>query len=147
MRGIAKLTLISVVALAAATPAAAENWARFSASDRVVYLVDQDTLTPVDGVATARFARVPAQGDATDLSHETEELAIRCSDGQSRTTAMVTYGPDGAETDRIAEDGAWDDTPSGGIYGGIKSFACEDMRPQARSWPTIADFIAAGRGD
>ncbi|OGN48982.1 MAG: hypothetical protein A3K57_02785, partial [Caulobacterales bacterium RIFOXYA1_FULL_67_7] len=119
MRGIAKLTfatltVVGVAALTAATPAAAETWTRFSASDRTVYLIDQDTLTPVDGVATARFARVPAHGDAADQSHEVEELAVRCSDGQSRTVATIVHGPDGAEAERIAEDAPWDATPSGG---------------------------------
>ncbi len=36
------------------SPAAAESWAAFSRSDAVVYLVDLDGLTPVDGVATTR---------------------------------------------------------------------------------------------
>ncbi|OGN51104.1 MAG: hypothetical protein A2352_09655 [Caulobacterales bacterium RIFOXYB1_FULL_67_16] len=146
MRGIAKSTVVSLAILAAASPAAAETWTRFSASNTLVYLVDQDTFTPTDGIATVRFARVPAQGEATDLSHEVEEVAIRCSDGQSRTTVTVTYGADGAETDRYAEETPWEDTPSGGIYGGLKSFACEDMRPQGKSYPTVAAYLADGRG-
>lgn len=146
MRGIAKQTVFSLAILAVASPVAAETWTRFSSSDSTIYLVDQDTLTPTDGVATARFARVPAQGDASDLSHEVEEVAIRCSDGQSRTVATVTYGPDGAESDRFAEESAWDATPSGGVYGGLKSFACEDMRPQGKSFTTVASFVADGRG-
>jgi hypothetical protein len=146
MRGIAKLTVLSLGVLAAASPVAAETWTRFSATDKTVYIVDLDTLAATDGVATVRFARVPAQGDATDLSHEVEEVAIRCSDGQSRTVATISHGPDGAETDRYAEESAWDATPSGGVYGGLKSFACEDMRPQGRSFPTIAAFVADGRG-
>lgn len=146
MRGIAKLTVLGLSVLAAASPAAAETWTRFSASDKTVYVVDQDTLTATDGVAIVRFARVPSQGDATDLSHEVEEVAIRCSDGQSRTVATVSHGPDGAETDRYAEESAWDATPSGGVYGGLKSFACEDMRPQGKSFPTVAAFVADGRG-
>lgn len=150
MRGIAKLTLaslatIGVAALMAATPAVAETWTRFSASDRTVYLIDLDTLSPVDGVATVRFARVPAKGDASDMSHEIEEVAMRCADGQSRTTATLIHGPDGAESERIPEDAPWEATPAGGIYGGVKSFTCEDMRPQGKPWPTIAAFIAGGR--
>lgn len=129
-----------------ASPAAAESWASFSRSDATVYLVDLDGLTPVDGVATTRMARVPARGDAANLSHETEEVMVRCSDGQSRSGATVTYGPDGAETDRYSEDTPWEATPSGGIYGGIKSFVCEQMRPQTTAFPTIAAFIASGRG-
>ena len=137
----------AILATAAiASPSAAESWAAFSRSDATVYLVDVDALTPVDGVATTRMARVPARGDATNLSHETEEVMVRCSDGQSRSGATVTYGADGAETDRYSEDTPWEATPAGGIYGAIKSFACEDMRPQTASFPTIQAFIAGGRG-
>ncbi|WAC59182.1 hypothetical protein [Brevundimonas sp. SL130] len=147
MRGIAKLTVLSLGILAAASPVAAETWTRFSASDSIIYIVDQDTLTATDGVTNVRFARIPAKGDATDLSHELEEVAIRCSDGQSRTVSTVTHGPDGAETDRYADESDWDATPSGGVYGGLKAFACEDMRPQGKSFQTIAAFVANGRGD
>ncbi|MFA4937772.1 hypothetical protein [Brevundimonas sp.] len=139
--------LAAIMATAAlASPVAAESWAAFSRSDATVYLVDLDGLTPVDGVATTRMARVPAHGDVANLSHETEEVMVRCSDGQSRSGATVTYGADGAETDRYSEDTPWEATPSGGIYGGIKSFACEEMRPQNTAFPTIAAFIAGGRG-
>ncbi|WP_313008313.1 hypothetical protein [Brevundimonas vesicularis] len=137
----------AILATAAiASPSAAESWAAFSRSDATVYLVDVDALAPVDGVATTRMARVPARGEATNLSHETEEVMVRCSDGQSRSGATVTYGADGAETDRYSEDTPWEATPAGGIYGAIKSFACEDMRPQTAAFPTIQAFIAGGRG-
>ncbi|SDQ81051.1 hypothetical protein [Brevundimonas sp. 374] len=139
--------MAAILATAAiASPSAAESWAAFSRSDATVYLVDVDALTPVDGVATTRMARVPARGEATNLSHETEEVMVRCSDGQSRSGATVTYGADGAETDRYSEDTPWEATPAGGIYGAIKSFACEDMRPQTAAFPTIQAFIAGGRG-
>lgn len=137
----------AILATAAiASPSAAESWAAFSRSDVTVYLVDVDALTPVDGVATTRMARVPARGEATNLSYETEEVMVRCSDGQSRSGATVTYGADGAETDRYSEETPWEATPAGGIYHAIKSFACEDMRPQTAAFPTIQAFIAGGRG-
>lgn len=145
MRGIATLALVGALA-AAATPAAAENWRRFSTSDRIVYLVDLDTLAAVDGVSAVHFARVPTEGAADNQEHEREEVAVRCSDGYSRTTLNLTFGPDGAETDRYAEQTEWEATPGGGIYGLIKSFACDDMRPQGSDWPSVAAFIAAGRG-
>lgn len=141
------ICVAAILATAAiASPSAAESWAAFSRSDATVYLVDVDALAPVDGVATTRMARVPARGEATNLSHETEEVMVRCSDGQSRSGATVTYGADGAETDRYSEDTPWEATPAGGIYGAIKSFACEDMRPQTAAFPTIQAFIAGGRG-
>jgi hypothetical protein len=145
MRGIATFALIAGLTLTAQS-AAAESWSRFSATDRIAYLVDLDQLNAVDGVVAARFARVPSQGDAADQSHEIEEVSIRCSDGQSRTTTNVTFGADGAETDRYSEETPWEATPAGGIYGALKSFACDSMRPRGDTWPTIAAFIAAGRG-
>ncbi len=144
IRTIGVATILATAAIA--SPSAAESWAAFSRSDATVYLVDIDALTPVDGVATTRMARVPARGEATNLSHETEEVMVRCSDGQSRSGATVTYGADGAESDRYSEDTPWEATPAGGIYGAIKSFACEDMRPQTAAFPTIQAFIAGGRG-
>ena len=144
IRTIGVAAILSSAAIA--SPSAAESWAVFSRSDSTVYLVDTDALTPVDGVATTRMARVPARGESTNLSHETEEVMVRCSDGQSRSGATVTYGADGAETDRYSEDTPWEATPAGGIYGAIKSFACEDMRPQTAAFPTIQAFIAGGRG-
>ncbi|MEW6538939.1 MAG: hypothetical protein AB1448_10185 [Pseudomonadota bacterium] len=137
----------AILATAAiASPSAAESWAVFSRSDSTVYLVDTDALTPVDGVATTRMARVPARGEATSLNHETEEVIVRCSDGQSRSGATVTYGVDGVETDRYSEETPWEATTSASIYGAIKHFACEDMRPQTAAFPTIQAFIAGGRG-
>ena len=144
IRTIGLAAIMATVALA--SPAAAESWAAFSRSDATVYLVDLDGLTPVDGVATTRMARVPTHGDPANLSYDTEEVMVRCSDGQSRSGATVTYGPDGAETDRYSDETPWEATPSGGIYGGIKSFACEEMRPQTAAFPTVQAFIAGGRG-
>lgn len=144
IRTIGLAAMMAIGALA--SPATAESWARFTRSDATIYLVDIDTLTPVDGVATTRMARVPTHGDATNQSHETEEVMVRCSDGQTRSGATVTYGADGVETDRYSDDTPWETTPAGGIYGGLKSFACDDMRPQGDAFPTIAAFIAGGRG-
>ncbi len=137
----------AILATAAiASPSAAESWAVFSRSDSTVYLVDVDALTPVEGVATTRIARVPSRGDATNLGHETEEVMVRCSDGHSRSGATVTYGADGVETDRYSEDTPWEATTSTSIYGAIKHYACEDMRPQTAAFPTMQAFIAGGRG-
>lgn len=146
MRGIATLTLIVATTATAASPAVAESWSRFSSSDRTVYLVDVDSLTPVEGVVTTHFARVPTHGEANDQSHQVEEVLFRCSDSQSKSVVEITYGPDGVETERFAEEADWETAPTSGLYGGLKSFACEDMRPQGQTWPTIAAFIADGRG-
>ena len=53
MSGIAKYFIVGAAALAISTPAAAESWARFSANDQTIYVVDLDTLEPVDGIVSA----------------------------------------------------------------------------------------------
>lgn len=144
MSGIAKYLIVGAAALAIATPAAAERWAQFSANDQTIYFVDLDTLTPVDGIVSAHMGRAPAKGDASDLSYDTEVVLMRCADGQSKPGEIVTYGPDGAETDRYTDDGPWG--PSGGVYESIKRIACENALPASTPFPTIAAFITAGRG-
>ncbi|MDQ1154163.1 hypothetical protein [Brevundimonas sp. SORGH_AS_0993] len=141
-----KSLAFGAAALTAVTPAAAETWSLVAATDRNAYLVDLDALAPIDGVVTTRLARVPAQGPATDLSHETEEVMVRCADGRSRAGATVTYDVAGTETDRSSEDTPWEATPAGGVYGPIKSFACDNLRPTGKTWPTIQAFIEDGRG-
>lgn len=146
MNLLVKLLAAGVVGLAAATPVAAENWSRLMGSDRTVYLVDLDALTPVDGVVTTRLARVAANGPATNLGREVEDVLVRCSDGQSRSGVTVTYDDGGMETDRHAEETPWEATPEGGVYGAIKSVACDNLRPTGKSWPTLQAFIEDGRG-
>ena len=139
--------LAGACVMAAAAPASAENWGRFSNSDHTVYLVDLDAMTPVDGVVTTWLARVPAQGPATDLRRDTEEVMVRCADGKVRSGASVTYDASGAETDRSNDDTPWDTVSEGGVYGAIKSFACDGLRPSGPTfWPSIQAFIEGGRG-
>lgn len=132
-------------ALGVAGPVAAQTWTLFSTTDRTAYLVDADTLAATDGMATPHLARVPRTGDAGDLSYDTEEVEVRCSDQQSRSGLSVSYGPDGAETDRYSEESPWERAPEGTIYANVVSFVCGDRRPGGTPYPDIAAFIAAGR--
>ncbi len=141
-------TIMTTAALAMvfAGPAGAETWARFSSTDRTAYLVDLDSLTPTDGAATIRLARVPAQGDAGDLSHETEVVMVRCADRQAQSGATVAYGPTGEETDRYTEETPWETPSATSLYGLLLGFSCDDTRPaQVTRYPTIQAFIAGGR--
>lgn len=142
---IATTSAIAVAALAAAAPAMAENWTVFSNSDQTAYLIDVDTLAQADGQAVARIARVPRQGDVADQRHETEEVEVRCADQTSRSGLTVSYGPDGAETDRYTEEMPWERARQGTIYAEVVSYVCDGMRPAGASAPTIAAFVAAGR--
>lgn len=144
MSGIAKYLTIGAAALAIATPASAESWAQFSSNDQTLYVIDLDTLTPVDGIVSAHMGRVPAKGDASDLSYDTEVVLMRCADGQSKAGEIVIYGPTGAETDRYTDEGPWG--PSGGVYESIKRIACENALPASTPFPTIAALIAEKRG-
>ena len=136
----------AVFATAFAAPATAETWARFSSTDRTAYLVDLDTLTPADGLASTRIARVPVGDDAAERGHEVEEVAIRCADKQFRSGATISYGPDGLETDRYAEETPWEPARDGTLYANVMSFVCEDMRPaNAIPYPTLQAFME-GRG-
>lgn len=136
---------VAVLALAASSPAAAESWALFSTTDRTAYLVDVDTLSPVDNAAVARIARVPREGDADDQSYETEEIEVRCGDRKSRSGVSVSYGPDGVETDRYADETPWETARAETVYAQVVSFVCGDLQPAGAPTPTIAAFIAAGR--
>ena len=136
-----------VLATAFAAPAEAETWARFSSTDRTAYLVDLDTLTPTDGLANTRIARVPLGDDAAERGHEVEEITIRCADKQFRSGATISYGPDGVETDRYTEETSWESAREGTQYAHVLSFACEDMRPAgATPYPTLQAFMEGGRG-
>lgn len=133
-------------ATAFAAPATAETWARFSSTDRTAYLVDLDTLTPTEGAATIRLARVPAGGDIGDLSHETETVMVRCADRQVQSGATVSYGPTGEEADRYTEETPWETPSANSLYGLLLGFSCDDTRPaQVTPYPTIQAFIAGGR--
>ena len=145
-----RITIImaaTAFATAFAAPATAETWARFSSTDRTAYLVDLDTLTPTEGLATTRIARVPLGDDAAERGHEVEEITIRCADKQFRSGATISYGPDGAETDRYTDETPWEPAREGTLYAGVLSFACEDMRPaDATPYPTLQAFMEGGRG-
>lgn len=145
MRGITTITLIVAATAAAAFPASAETWRRFSASDSTVYLIDEDSLTPVEGVVTAHFARVPSQGAENDLSHRVEEILFRCSASQSRTMVEISYGEDGTEAERETVEADWEPASDSGLYGAVKSLACNDMRSGGQTWPSVAAFVAGGR--
>ena len=140
--------ILAATATIAAAPATAmaESWARFSTTDRTAYLVDLDTLSPTDGLAKTRIARVPLGEDASERGHEVEELTVRCTDKQFQSGATISYGPDGAEIDRYTEETPWEPARDGTLYANVVSFVCEDMRPaDATSYPTLQAFIEGGR--
>ena len=151
--------LVALMALSASAPAwaqdpqavvvaqpAAEDWHRFSGSASTSYFVEV-TEIPAPGAAevTVRMARVPTDGDADDLSHSIERIAFRCAAGEMKIGETVEYGADGAEADRYDDGLSWEDVPPDSVMAYLKSFACDNMRSTATTYPSIQAFIEGGR--
>ena len=57
----------------------------------------------------------------------------------------VEYGPDGAEVDRYPDESDWVSARAGTIPGILKEIACDGVRANPPTWPTVRAFIEAGR--
>lgn len=138
------LTLTAAAALSIAGAAAAENWNVVSRSAATVYMIDVDSIAQAEGATTARVARVPAAGPATDLSHTISDLSVRCSANQSKPGVEVVYGEDGAEAERIDDGYDFDGIRPNSLDAFVKQIVCDGDRG-AQAFPTIKAFIEAGR--
>lgn len=139
--------LAGAVALAAATPAAAETWQSFSRSSANIYLVEVDGILAEGEITSLRMATVPREGPAGDYSHSVEVYQFRCA-GEAvwRTAGIVDYGPDGAEAGRVPEEGAeWIPARAGTVPASLKDIACGVARSTAAPFPTIQAYVDAGR--
>lgn len=135
----------SLLVLALATPAAAESWARFSATDRTSYLIDLDTLAQVDGIATTVMAKVPRDASGADYTYETEQVFIRCSDGSSKGGTVSTYDATGTLVDSYTDAMEWERTLPGGVYASIKNMVCDNHQPTEGAHPTIVAYVFANQ--
>lgn len=141
---IAILTLTAAAALAFAGAASAENWNIVSRSSATVYMIDVDSIVQAGGITTARVARVPARGAATDRSHTISDLSIRCSANQSKPGVEIVYGEDGAEAERIDDGYDFDGIRPNSLDAFVKQIVCDGDRG-AQAFPTVGAFIEAGR--
>lgn len=142
-----KYLVLSVVVLAAAaTPAAAESWHPFSRSPNNVFMADVDSITVNGDITSVHVATAPRTGPAGDYSYSVETYEIQCATSQWRTAGVVEYGPDGAEADRYPEEGAaWEEVRPNTSPEFLNNIVCKGSRAQPPIWPTIKDFIDAGR--
>jgi hypothetical protein len=124
----------------------AENWNSVSRSPNNAFMIEVDGIVVAGDVTIVPVATVPRSGDATDYSHFIETYEFNCNAGQWRTAGIVEYGEDGSEADRIPEDGgSWESIRSNTLPDYLKQIACDGMRADPPTWPSIKAFVDAGR--
>lgn len=139
--------LALTAAFATTATAAPEEWTAISHSARTAYLADVGSVSTVGDDTTVRIAMVPLNGAASDYSHGTSEVVLRCAANQTRTVLEIEFGPDGAEISRYAEpEAAWDSVTPNSLSGYIKNVACEGQRSNNNNAASIKAFIDGGRG-
>jgi len=140
-----KAILTGLAILGLASPAAAETWHAFSRSANAAYMADVDAIVVEGDVTRIPLAIVPLRGEAGDLSHTINTYEFRCSQGQWRSPESLEFGPDGAETGRYPDDSDWTNARDGTVPAILKEIACDGVRANPPTWPTIRAFIDAGR--
>lgn len=129
-------------------PAAAETWHPFSRTPNNVFMADIDSITVNGEITSVRVATASRAGDAGDYSHSVEIFEFQCgASSKWRTAGIVEFGPDGVETDRYPEEGAtWEAVRPNTSPDYLEQMVCDGSRSQPPVWPTIKDFVDAGRG-
>lgn len=140
-----KAILTGLAILGVATPATAETWHAFSRSANAAYMADVDALVTEGDITRITLAIVPLRGEAGDFSHTIDTYEFRCGPRQWRSSVSVEYGPDGVEVDRYPDESDWMSAREGTIPGILKEIACDGVRANPPTWPTVRAFIEAGR--
>lgn len=140
-----KAILTGLAILVGATPAAAETWHAFSRSANAAYMADVDAIEVEGDITRIRLAIVPLRSGAGDFSHTIDTYEFRCGPKQWRSPVSVEYGPDGAEAGRYPDDSDWSNARDNTVPGVLKEIACDGMRANPPTWPTVRAFIEAGR--
>ena len=140
-----KFVLAGLAILGFATPAAAETWHAFSRSANSAYMADVDAIVVEGDITRITLAIVPLRGEPDDFSHTVDTYEFRCGAKQWRSPVSIEYGPDGAEAARYPDDSDWLNARDGTVPGILKEIACDGVRANPPTWPTIRSFIEAGR--
>jgi len=143
---IMKASLLCAAALVLAGPAAAENWNTVSNSRNNAFMVQVDGIVVAGEITTVPVATVPRSGEADDYGHSVETYEFKCPSSQWRTAGIVEYGKDGLESNRIPEEGSnWEDIRPNTLPDYLKQVACNGVRADPPTWPSIKAFIDGGR--
>jgi hypothetical protein len=138
--------LLGALVLAAASPAAAENWNAYSRSSNNAFMADVDSISQTGEITMIRISMVPLHGDPGDYSHSLETYEFRCGAARWRPAGVVELGPDGVEVDSFPEEDAeWEAIRPDTMPDYLKQIACDGARADPPTWPTIRAFIDAGR--
>lgn len=138
--------LCGALVMVLAGPAMAENWNTISRSPNNAFMVEVDAIVANGDITTVRLATVPRRGEASDYSHSVETYEFKCGSRQWRTAGLVEYSEDGAEAERIPEDGgSWEPIRPNTLPDYLKQVACDGVRADPPTWPSIKAFVDGGR--
>lgn len=129
---------------AAARPTGPQ-WMAFSRSTTNAFLIDVNSVVRDGEEAAVKIARVGLSRPAGDYSHAIDDFAVRCEANQSHLVASTEAFEDGEPTETFAADEPWAAIQSGSFDDAIKQIACGDAVPTGDPYPTVADYIDAGR--
>lgn len=138
--------LAAAIAMSLTAPVAAEDWNTVSRSPNSAFMVEVDGIVVNGEITTVPVATVSRRGEAGDYSHSVETYEFKCAASQWRTAGIVEYGEDGAEADRIPEEGgSWEPIRSNTLPDFLKQVACDGVRADPPTWPSIKAFVDGGR--
>lgn len=123
---------------------AAGDWQVISRSSNTAYLVDMNSRTTEGSITSVNLARVPTQGDSSDLTHSVGKLDINCRANQARPGVETIYGADGSVEDSIDDGYDFDFIQANSLDSYVKAVVCDDSRGNG-NYPTIKAFIEGGR--
>lgn len=130
--------------VAPAPAAPGEEWHVVSRSSATVFMLNVNDIQTSGGVTSVKLARVPASGDATDLTHSIGQVDFRCSANQSRPGEEVLYGADGSVEDRINDGYDFDRILPNSLDSYTKALACDGER-STQTFTSVRAYIEAGR--
>ncbi len=123
----------------------AQDWHPFSRSAVRIYMADMKSIAAEGDVQRVTLAVLPLDGAAGDYTHNEEVVEFRCASKQSRSTASIEYGANGAQEARYDDASEWEAYNPNGRDGFLAGLVCEGNRAPPPTWPSIKAWVDAGR--
>ena len=121
------------------------EWWAFSRGDQRNYLIDVNSVVRNGDELTVMVARIPKDTAAGDYSHTMDQFGIRCRARQSHVVTSSEAFQDGVPEEPFTTDEPWEAIARNSFDDGIREIACENMRPQPPSYPSVKAYFDAGR--